>query len=374
MWQKLQVIRAGARMWKKMMLALVIFGVGVLAFCWGRHGALSMAKADPPTDRTIQDQVVRASHTDYGQRPVAFIYNNMPITREDLGEYLIARFGAQRIDFLINHRIIDMACKASNIVITDQVMMVEFEQNLKDMKMPSAQHFEQLLLKKYGKTIYEWKEDVIRPKLALRELARPRVRVTEKDLRDAFESHYDTKVQCRMIVLQPGIDNARKTEIYTRVKGDEKEFMKEARAQGNQMLAERSGDVPPIYRHFPDQNIEHEVFTLDGRVLLKVGEVSGIVGLPDKSFAILRCEKIIPPDGTKIYENERTALHKEVYEMKLQEEIPKMFEEMRKAANVRRLFGNQTDDLASQVQRSLQQTSSVDYTPRSAPPPLSGKN
>ena len=47
MWQKL---RALWPVGKKMMLALMVLGVGVLAFCWGRHGALSVAKANPPTD------------------------------------------------------------------------------------------------------------------------------------------------------------------------------------------------------------------------------------------------------------------------------------------------------------------------------------
>src|ERR1700682_6338876 len=122
MWQKLQGIRPSGRGWKKMMLALVVCGVGVVAFCWGRHGALSEAKAGQVTDPALPDHIMTASHSDYDKRPVAFIYNNMLITRADLGEYLIARFGEQRLDFLINHRIIDMACKAKNIVITDQMV------------------------------------------------------------------------------------------------------------------------------------------------------------------------------------------------------------------------------------------------------------
>jgi hypothetical protein len=358
MWQKLQRIPGGG-MWKKLMASLVVFGVGVLAFCWGRHGALSMAKANPPTDPVLQDSVVSASHSDYDKRPVAFIYNNMPISRADLGEYLIARFGEQRLDFLINHRIIDMACKAKNIVITEQMVMVELQQSIKSFGTDKVAVFEAQILRPRGKTLYEWKEDVIHPKLALRELAKPRVQVTEKDLRDAFEAHYGEMVKCRMILLPAGIDQARKSSILAKVKADEKEFLNEAQHQFLQPLCEKGGLIPPIHHHFADENIERYAFSL------KVGEVSGFIELPDKTIAILRCEERIAPQGFKIYENERNALYGEVYEMKLQQEIPKMFDQMRKEARVNNLMTPSRNDLASQVQSEIQPVSGVGN-----PPPL----
>jgi hypothetical protein len=366
MWQKLRALRLVG---KKMMLALIVLGVGVVAFCWGRHGALSVAKANPPTDPGIEN-AFSASHADYDKRPVAYL-NNMPITRADLGEYLIARFGEQRLDFLINHIIIDMACKAQNIIVTDQMVMVELQENLKGFKMRSATEFQEQLLRRYNKTLYEWREDVIRPKLALRELARPRVSVTEQNLRDSFESHYGPQVQCRMILLGPDMLHNRKLETLAKVRGDEKAFMEEARTQAEPQLASSSGVVPPICKHFPDQNIEREAFSL------KVGEVSGLIQLPNKCDVILRCEKLIPANGDKIYEKERVNLHKEVYETKLQQEIPKMFEHMRSQANIRKLMGNRGEDLLTQVQREIQPVSGVGNPPpaqrpapvQSSPPP-----
>jgi len=363
MLQKMKGILPSGRAWKKMMLALVVFGVGVLAFCWGRHGAMSEAKANPPTDLTLQP-VTQASHSDYGQRVVAYLYNNMTITREDLGEYLIARFGDQRLDFLINHRIIDLACKARNIVITDQMVAAELQQNLEGFKLTgptAARDFQDQVLRRWGKTLYEWKEDVIRPKLALRELARPRVHVTEEDLQHAFEAHYGQKVECRMILLPAAMRSDKMREIYAEVQKDSNAFMKHAKEQAFQALAEKSGMIPPIHKYFADKHIEDEAFAL------KIGEVSGLIGLPDKSWAILRCEKLIARDQTKIYEMERNALKTEVDEAKLQEEIPKMFAEMQKLANPRPLLGNKREDLASQVQRELQP---VDYSPRQTPPLL----
>jgi RNA polymerase sigma factor (sigma-70 family) len=286
-------------------------------------------------NKNLQDQRIPGSHTDHREHPVAFIYDKTPISRADLGEYLIARFGEQRLDALINQRIIDRACKTKNIVITDQMVMTEFQENLREfgLKGPNAtQDFQAQLLRRFGKTVYEWKEDVIRPKLALRELARPRVVVAEKDLREAFEARYGEKRQCRMIVLPAEMPDSKKREKLTQVQSDESAFLAEAGNQFLEPLRQKKGLVPPVHRHFPDQNIERAAFSLD------IGAVSGLIPLPDKTVAILRCEKFIPPDRAKLYENERRNLHKEVYETKLQQEIPKMFEQMRREANVRLLM------------------------------------
>ena len=38
---------------------------------------------------------------------MATIYGNIPITREELGEFLISRFGADRLEFLVNRKIVE---------------------------------------------------------------------------------------------------------------------------------------------------------------------------------------------------------------------------------------------------------------------------
>ena len=44
---------------------------------------------------------------------VAYIYGSIPITREDLGEYLIARKGLDTVELLVNKRIIEHACEVA---------------------------------------------------------------------------------------------------------------------------------------------------------------------------------------------------------------------------------------------------------------------
>src|SRR5690242_12081986 len=54
------------------------------------------AQAAPPS------APVAGAPSDYTQRTVAFLYGSMGITREQLGEYLIARFGPDKVLNLVN--------------------------------------------------------------------------------------------------------------------------------------------------------------------------------------------------------------------------------------------------------------------------------
>src|SRR5207253_2625682 len=96
-----------------------------------------------------------------------------------------------------------------------------------------------------------WREDVIRPKLALSKFCRDQITVTEQDLKEAFEARYDERIKCRMIVLQqtPG-HNAH--EIWAAVKASDAEFDKVASAQFIPQLAAHKGEIPEIHKNFGD--------------------------------------------------------------------------------------------------------------------------
>ena len=49
---------------------------------------------------------------------VAMIYGNVPVTREELGEFLIARGGYEKVDLLVNKRIIEVEAARRNITVT----------------------------------------------------------------------------------------------------------------------------------------------------------------------------------------------------------------------------------------------------------------
>jgi hypothetical protein len=323
---------------RRLMLLGVVAGVGVGAFCWGRHGALPEADAQGPTVPQINSVAATPgmSTADYARRVVAYIYDKMPVTREELGEYLIARFGKDRVEFLVNRKIVEMACQQQGIVITDGQVDAQYNIDIasfgKDM---TRELFKNQVLKRFGKSEFEWKEDVIRPKLAMQALAKPYVKVTPKDVQDEFEARYGPKVECRMIVLPK--DDPHRTQTWDKVRQSAAAFEEAAGSQGIAELASRKGVIPAIHKHYPDPNLEKEAFAL------KDGEVSSLIQapLPDGSWIILRRERAVLPDQEKKIENEWQKLVEEVQVRKLAEEIPRVFAEMRKNARVEIILGRE---------------------------------
>jgi len=376
MWKVVQKFQPKGKLVKPIILALAIGGVAVVAFCLGRCGGRSGADANLSDPSTIlQDQAFHhvSSDSNYDKRVVAYIYNNIPITREDLGEYLIARFGTQRLEFLANRRIVELECKAKGIVISDAEIEQQFQEDLKSFgKTPlTEKQFVEQILHRFNKTLYEWKEDVIRPKLMLTQLARPRVHVTEEDLHKTFEAKYGDKMQCRMIVYPEKTPKIKLDEIWAKVSKSEEEFREAARNQFVPHLASKGGELPyPIHHHFPVAEIEKEAFSL------KEGDVSRLMELPDKTWIILKCDKHLPQDPTKTFAEERLALHTEIFQVKLQQEANVVFEDLRRKAAPALFLCDETHRMdvvqGPQPEPNVQPAA---YDPSGAlPPPLPDKN
>jgi hypothetical protein len=264
--------------------------------------------------------------SDYSRRVVAYIFGNRAITREELGEYLIERIGAERLEFLVNRRIIEMACAQRNIVITDAEIQAQLGEDLKGFNCTERQ-FVTDILRRYNKTLFEWKEDVIRPKLALQRLVQDRISVSDEDMAKGFEAKFGDKVECRIIVLtkEQGKD---RFNVWERVSNKEKpeEFDRVARTQSIAPLAAEGGKIPPIHHYFGDPNLDREAFKLNP------GEVSPLIGMPDGTFVILQCVRKVPRDSTKSMAHERDGLRQELTEVRLAQELPKVFKMLRDEA------------------------------------------
>jgi hypothetical protein len=326
MWKRLQLLWPGQAARRRLALVCAAAGVVALAFCWGRWGAMPQATAQAPAPGLGGSLPVLGSSPGYDRREVAYIYNS-PITREELGEYLIARFGPKYVEFLVNRRIIERECQLKGIVVTDAEVEAQLVEDLRNMNCVKVQDFVTTILRRFNKTLYEYKEDVIRPKLAMAKLVRPSIAVTEEDLQKGFEAHYGPKVKCRMIVLSKDQER-QKNEIWGRVSQSKDEFDKAASHQFiKDLAANAGGGIPPINKHFGDQRIEDIAFKL------QVGEVSTLIGMPDGTTVILRCEEHIPADKSRRLEDERIALHREITEIKLAQAIPQYFVKLRAAAS-----------------------------------------
>jgi len=341
----MQMLRPCGWALRKLPMALALFGVGAGAFCWGRWGTTPRADAQPsyPTQATnAVPATPGAKSSDYSARVVATLYNgSVPVTREELGEYLIARFGAERLDFLVNRKIVEMECAAKGVVIDDSEVRIQLQEDLRAFGGIGEKDFVNQILKRFNKTLYEWKEDVIRPKLMIAKLVRPTINVTDQEVRNAFEAKYGPKVECRMLVLAQ--ENKSWATTWAKVKESREAFIAEAKSQFLAPLAARDGMAPPIHKHFGDPRMEQIAFSL------KEGEVSGVIDLQDGTHVILMCERHLPADEKARYEDERMKLHQEVTELKLALRIPEVVKELRQRANPQLLLTGPNRTVAAPV-------------------------
>jgi parvulin-like peptidyl-prolyl isomerase len=343
-------------------LAIGFLVLAGLATAWGRTGSSPQGTAQPaqtpPSQPAVAASNLPTSTSDYSERVVAYIYGKIPITREELGEYLIARLGTERLENMVNRRIIEEACRAKNIDVTAAEIEADFAETLKGIGPgTTAKRFEDTVLKPNHHTLYEWKEDAVRPRLLLTKLSRARVQVTEEDLQKAFEAHYGEKVDCRIIMWPPAEKN-QVLRIYPTIRDSEQEFETKAKQQANAVLAAKGGQVEPIGHHLANPEVEKVAFAL------KPGEVSRVLETPE-GLMVIKCVKRLPPDTSKSLEKERDRLTKEVFDKKLQVEIGAVFQELRKQANPVFILKKEMteDDLKRQVEKELSSDTGKSATP-----------
>jgi hypothetical protein len=319
----LEKIKPNPWLSRKLLMAAVLIAVGVGAFCWGRRHA----NAQPPGGSN-NAEAKDGRPEGYGTRIVAY-YHNQPVFREELGEYLIQRFGAERVAFLVNRKIVEAECRKHNIVVTDEEVNYRYRTELLtygggQVALTEAD-FVNNFLRRFNKTLFEWKEDVIRPKLMMEKLVRSSIKITNDDVKDGFEARYGPKVECRMIVLKD--DHRVVDEVWTKIHNSPQAFLVEAEHQFIPTLAKAKGLVPPIHKHFGDKKLEDAAFRL------KEGEISSSIHMEDGSWVILLCEKHLPENKAVRLEHVYQQVHKEMEELRVAQKLPELFKQIHDAAN-----------------------------------------
>jgi PPIC-type PPIASE domain len=339
--------------------AEVIVAIGLIWFRVGPGTEALAQSANPqgPPPASAPAGAPSASSSDYSQRVVAYLYDSIPITREELGEYLIARLGAEKLELLVNKRIIELACKERNIEVTAAEVEAALEENLSGLSV-SREVFVKEVLKGYKKTLYEWKEDVLRPKLLMTKLVRDKVTSTEEDLRKAFEAYYGEKVECRLILYPKSEENRARAE-YPSIRDSEEAFAQKAKQQASPHLAAVGGKLDkPLGRYtIGNDELEREIFSL------QPGDVSRVMGTPEGAV-VVKCDKRIPADTTVNFETVKPQLIKDVIERKIQLEIKETFAKLSEKANPRLLLegAQRKTNLAAEVRRDLSPVNTQHHT------------
>jgi hypothetical protein len=347
--------KSGARWgWRRWLAAAGLGGAVVAAVCWLRWSPLRPAAAEaappsppPPAAAPAPAPPDAAPASDYASRVVAYC-NGGPVTREMLGEYLIKRYGAQKLELMVNTLIIDAACKARGVEASGAEIEAALMDDLKGLSL-NREQFVNNYLKSHHMTLLEWKEDVIRPKLLMAKLVRDRVQYTEDEVRAAYDAYYGEKIQAQLIIWPKEEAKAAMGE-YALLRDNKDEFDRKAKTQPHPELASRGGHMAkPIGRHTTgDESFEKDLFSLQPGEVTQLHE-SG------EGVVIAKCIKRVAPDTAVSLESVRPALVAEIIKKKTLIEIPRYFAEMRKHADPKLLLKdpNKPEDLSSEVQAAL---------------------
>jgi hypothetical protein len=349
---------------------LALAAMGVVGFGLGAWSARTgeVAAQTPPIT-----QASGPGQSDYSKRVVAYIYENIPVTREELGEFLIARHGTGAVQLLVNRKIIDHACAKYKITITPQEVEAALEEDCQQLSIDRATFVKQYL-KQLNKSLYEWKEDVIKPRLLLTKLCKHEIKIEEEELRKVFEAQHGEKVNCRIIIWPVGEEKFA-LQKYDAIRKSEAEFHSAACSQAIPYLAASGGRMSPIgHGSAEDDLIEKVAFRL------KPGEVSELLtlgqGKAAQGTAVLRCEGRIPPqykddaDRERLYKAEHDKLYRAVFDKKLEKAIPPLFAKLSEEAKPNIVLQHGTTD--QEVIKAVEEELKIMKAPEKALAPVPG--
>lgn len=309
----------------------ILLGVVVLvggAIVWGQSFGSPDDQPPPASVPSAGDQPLEVrSSSDYSKRVVAYL-GTEAITRQELGDYLVARKGKSMLPLLINRRIMERACRERGIEVTAMDVENSFREGLDGIVGVPKQQFVKQMLEKYGKTLYEWKEDIIRPKLMLQRLCRNRIRITDEAIHKAFESRYGEKVDCR-IIIWPKEKKKEAQQLYGAIRKKEEAFHEAAKNQSKSEYASCAGNIKPISRYSLEDPKVEEI-----AMKLRPGEVSELIDT-EMGIVVLKCDRRIPADSTASLEAKRKELIQELIQKQLRAAMPKMLDSLEKDAKSR---------------------------------------
>jgi foldase protein PrsA len=303
------------------------------------------------------DQTGRASmSTSATKQPLARV-NGELISYDVVAAECMQRYGVEVLESFVNRTIIHQACAKQGIEIREDEVRAEVVRIAKKFDIDPQNWLRVIETERHLKPM-QYYQDVIWPMLALKRLAGQDVQVTEEEMQQIFTRDYGERVKARMILCDK---LHRAQEAWNTVMKDPQSFGKVAREKSIDPTSKSlDGQIQPIRRFAGgNENFEREAFKL------KDGEISGIIDVSTPEaprYAILMCEGRTVPIVKSITDpGIREEVLKQLNEEKTQVAVAKVFEKLKKEAQVDNFLANTST-------RGVQQTgATADGRERVAP-------
>lgn len=260
--------------------------------------------------------------------------NVVMVTYDEVAHECMLRHGAEVLDNIINRKVIETACEASNIQIAESEVDQEVIKIAKKFNM-SVEEWYNMLVAERNVTKAQYRRDIIWPMLSLRKLAGEDIKVTKTELQQAFQRNYGPRVKARIIVQ----DNQRRAaEAWEMVKDKPDNFdaavKKYSIDAGSRALG---GAIPPIPQFSGNplsEPIEKAAFKL------KPGEISDVIQ-SGQQFIIIKSEGLTERVVNNI-EEVQDQLIADLKEEKVQRAVSETFDRIRESARIDNYLTNQT--------------------------------
>jgi len=314
--------------------ALTIFGVCFVARSfWGAGSASAQA---PPRPSNARQQVATASGgTPQGNTPkisVLAVVNGEQLTRQQLAQECVRRYGKEVLETMVNKQLILSACQQRGITIGQDEIESEINRRAEEFGL-SIDRWLQMLHEERQITPQQYGRDIVWPTLALRKLAADQTKVSQAEIEKLLDSELGPRVQVRLISLT---SNAQAEQVRARAVESPDLFQKLARDYSqDKNSASIGGLIMPIRRHLGNPVVEKAAFSLNE------GEISPVLDVANQ-FLILKCVKQIEPD--KVTQSQlataRQRIENHLREEKMRKIAGGLFEQLQNQAQVRNVYNN----------------------------------
>jgi parvulin-like peptidyl-prolyl isomerase len=289
-------------------------------------------KTAPAT--TASDAATSNASTENGDtKPaVVAVVNGQSISRQELAQQCMKRYGETVLESLVNKHLILQACQQRGIQITHEHIEQEIDRISSRFNLPKDRWLE-MLQQERNISPEQYRRDIIWPTLALRSLAANKLVVTEEMMNQEFESEYGPKVQVRLIAVS---DRRKAEDLLRQAKAAPDQFGTLAKQYSEDPnSAAARGLIPPIRRHIGDPAVEKVAYSL------KPGEISPILEVANQ-YLILMCEKHLPaahisPQYRQVA-NER--IKERIMDRQLREASSELFDQLQSNAQIVNVYND----------------------------------
>ena len=286
------------------------------------------SQAKSPQAKVVQGRA-KLPRAEHPQHDVMALVNGKDISRKDLINACVSRFGEGVLESLVNKRLILSHCENRGISITQRDIDVEVNRMAKRFKLGREQWFD-MLKKERDITPEEYERDIVWPTLALRKLAAKQVMPSREELDKTFVRDYGEMVGARLIALNDA-DLARRIQAELTANPDS--FARMAIEHSIDVnSASVGGLIQPIRHYVGSPAIEQAAFQL------QPGGISPVIPVVGQ-FVILKCEKRIPPRRVDRAEIEAQLIEK-IKDEKLRGVANTLFADLQRTATTVNVYNN----------------------------------